>query len=251
MRLFGSPRGHSTSAAVPATCLVYAVGDIHGRADLLVRMHRLIQAHGTTYPDERKVVVYLGDYVDRGLESRQVIDLLLDEPLSGFESVYLKGNHEDFMLRFLSDSSVGVSWLFNGGNATLFSYGVAMPDVPDPEARMALVQTDLKQRLPERHLDFLRRLRASHVEGDYLFVHAGIRPGIPLKQQSGHDLMWIREDFLKSGRDHGKIVVHGHSITWEPDVRENRIGIDTGAFASGVLTCLALHGTAKEFLHTE
>lgn len=235
---------------MPAGARVYAVGDIHGRADLLSEMHGLILADAAASDAERRVVVYLGDYVDRGLESRQVVDLLLDEPLAGFESVHLKGNHEEFMLVFLEDTGVATGWLNNGGNATLYSYGVGLGDAASMAERVEAAQADLAGKLPPRHLRFLDSLRLSHEEGDYLFVHAGIRPGIPLERQREEDILWIRDDFLDSTRDHGKVIVHGHSITSEPEVLPNRIGIDTGAFGSGTLTCLVLEGAERDFLFT-
>jgi serine/threonine protein phosphatase 1 len=250
-RLFGSGREKAgPPSAVPAGTCVYAVGDIHGRADLLSEMHGLILSDAAASSAVRRVVVYLGDYVDRGLESRQVVDLLLDEPLAGFESIHLKGNHEEFMLVFLEDTGIGPGWLNNGGNATLYSYGVGLGEAPGMAERLEAAQADLSGKLPPRHLRFLESLRLTHEEGDYLFVHAGIRPGIPLESQKEEDMLWIRDAFLDSTRDHGKIVVHGHSITPEPEVLPNRIGIDTGAFSSGTLTCLVLEGSARDFILT-
>lgn len=243
-------RKPAVAHAVPAGSRVYAVGDIHGRADLLTQLHGQIVADAERHAADRYVVVYLGDYVDRGLESRQVVDMLLDEPLAGFESVYLKGNHEDFMLKFMEEVEIGFSWLMNGGNATLYSYGVALSERPDPEERMNQTQRDLIAKVPERHMAFFDSLALSHVEGDYFFVHAGVRPGVPLEAQDEEDLMWIRDGFLESSMRYDKMVVHGHSIEWQPIETHNRIGIDTGAFASGVLTCLVLDGTDRTYLST-
>jgi serine/threonine protein phosphatase 1 len=247
-RLFGAaPR----RAAVPAGARVYAIGDIHGRADLLREMHGLIHADAAAHPAERRVVVYLGDYVDRGDESRQVIDLLLDEPLDGFESVYLLGNHERTMLDFLHDISVAQSWFLYGGIETLASYGVRLDRrMPSEAACYTQAQLDLRRTLPPRQLAFLHALKLLHSEGDYLFAHAGIRPGVALDAQDERDVIWIRGEFLDSAADHGKIVVHGHTITDSPETRPNRIGIDTGAFASGRLTCLALQDEWRGFLST-
>lgn len=248
MRLFGFGRRERAPYSVPRHTRVYAVGDIHGRADLLRDLQAMILEDATGYDEFRKVIVYIGDYVDRGLQSREVIELLLDSPLPGFEVVYLKGNHEALMLDFLEDVKSGPGWLEIGGSATLFSYGVSMSDQLPLAKRLAEAQSELKRQLPERHLHFLYNLSLQHSEGDYLFVHAGIRPRKPLDGQTEQDLLWIRGEFLESVVDHGKMVVHGHSITWEPEVRSNRIGIDTGAFASGVLTCLILNGTDHKFL---
>jgi serine/threonine protein phosphatase 1 len=248
-RLFGS-RAPKKAAVLPRVAdgtRVYAIGDIHGRVDLLRGIERRIQDDAAAAPSAHKVVVYLGDYVDRGEHSREVIDWLLDHPLSDFERVHLLGNHEDSMLRFLTDVQIGPAWLTYGGGATLHSYGVKPPASDRDFVR---AQVELRDRLPPRHLAFLRELSLSHVEGDYYFVHAGIKPGIPLDAQALEDMLWIRDEFLFSRVDFGKIVVHGHTITDAPEVKRNRIGIDTGAFASGKLTCLVLDGESWSFLQT-
>lgn len=237
-------------AAVPADTRVYAVGDIHGRADLLTALHRKIADDAATHGAGRNVVVYLGDYIDRGPDSRRVVEILLDDPLATFESVHLMGNHEAFLLGFLEDPGQGTGWLVNGGVETLASYGVEAPD--DIVGAESL--TDLRARavaaLPAAHLDFFESLALTHEEGDYFFVHAGIRPDIALEAQDPDDLLWIREDFLDSSADHGRTIVHGHTISWEPEFRDNRIGIDTGAFASDVLTALVLSGSARALLQS-
>jgi serine/threonine protein phosphatase 1 len=234
----------------PADSRIYAIGDIHGRVDLLRQLHRLIHEDAYRRQAPRNVVVYLGDYVDRGDESRGVIDLLLDEPLPSFESIYLKGNHEESMLRFLEDTTVGPPWLFYGGGQTLASYGVRPPEMPLNARELVRAQRELAERLPSRHRRFLVDLALTHSEGDYFFAHAGVRPDVPLDQQTAQDLMWIRDEFLLSEANFGKIVVHGHTIVPRPDVQRNRIGIDTGAFASGHLTCLILEGSQLGFLQT-
>jgi serine/threonine protein phosphatase 1 len=237
-------------AEVPEGSRVYAVGDIHGRRDLLAALQERIAADAASLPPARQVLIYLGDYCDRGLETRELVDLLLDRPLEGFERVYLKGNHEEFLLRFLEDAKMGPAWFANGGGGTLYSYGVRMPPKGGDVERMQGLQKQFAENMPARHLDFFTSLARYHVEGDYLFVHAGIRPGVPLERQSDEDMLWIRELFLASESDHGHFVVHGHTITDQPDLRPNRIGIDTGAFATGVLTCLVLEGTTRRFLQT-
>lgn len=252
-RLFGKARQDEARRAapeVPPGSRIYAVGDIHGRADLLRAMHQLIHEDAYRRQAPRNVVIYLGDYIDRGEESRAVIDLLLDEALPSFECIHLRGNHEDSLLRFLEDASIGPSWLFYGGAQTLSSYGVRPPLPLTRADELARAQRELRERLPERHRRFLQALPLTHEEGDYLFVHAGLRPGLPLDRQSAEDMLWIRDPFLHSDAEFGKIVVHGHSITSRPDVQRNRIGIDTGAFASGTLTCLVLEGADWLFLQT-
>jgi serine/threonine protein phosphatase 1 len=228
---------------------IYAVGDIHGRRDLLDRLHRAIREDARRGDRLDKLCVYVGDYVDRGADSRGVIETLLSAPLPGFRAVHLMGNHEDIMCRFLEDPSVAPLWIANGGDATLDSYGVDWRG-PVQVGKLDAVRDAFRAALPPAHLKFLRGLALSHAEGDYLFVHAGIRPGRAVTQQDPNDLLWIRDPFLSSDADHGAVVVHGHSISAEPELRDNRIGIDTGAFASGRLTGLVLEGSVRRFLHT-
>ena len=233
-----------SAPAVPAGVALYAVGDIHGRADLLDRLHGAILADAAARPAAERWIVYLGDYIDRGEDSAGVIDRLVERPLAGFRAVHLCGNHEDFLLRFLMDESVAPHWLFNGGDATLASYGLAV------DRDWTRLQRNLRRALPRRHLAFLEGLALSHAAGDYLFVHAGIRPGLPLDRQRREDLLWIRGEFLDSTAPHGRIVVHGHSIAHEVEFRANRIGIDTGAYMTGRLTCLALAGSERRIIGT-
>ena len=226
----------------PEGTTIYAIGDIHGRADLLRDLHGGIRADYAKRRPNRAMMVYLGDYVDRGPASREVIDLILKEAPEGMEKACLLGNHEDLMLAFLDGGSTGLDWLPNGGGETMRSYGVA-PE--SPESR-----DELAASLPEAHTEFLRSLKPYHVVGDYLFVHAGIRPGLPLQKQSRFDLIWIRERFLGSDADHGRCVVHGHTIRRQVDFRPNRIGIDTGAFFTNKLTCLVLEGDTRSLIQT-
>ena len=234
---------------VPNGTLVYAVGDIHGRVDLLEKMHTAILKDSLDVACERKVVVYLGDYIDRGPHSKKVVDVLLEKPLKGFEPVHLIGNHEAFLIEFLKDIEAGPGWFFNGGLATLASYGIKFGRADELDvATLERIRDDFMKKVPQAHLDFFHKLAFTRTEGDYFFVHAGVRPGVALDNQTDEDMLWIREDFLGSEQDFGKIVVHGHTITWEPDIRPNRIGIDTGAFASGILTALVLEGREQDFL---
>jgi serine/threonine protein phosphatase 1 len=235
---------------VPEGTRVYAIGDIHGRLDLLKDLEYLIGEHAQKAPVARQCIVYLGDYVDRGMQSKEVIDHLLDGPPAGFEAVYLKGNHEEFLLHFLDDVRIGPSWIANGGGATLYSYGAHSPEQGNEQDRLNNLRLQLRELVSERHLEFMRGLALFHVEGDYYFVHAGVRPDVALEQQRAEDMLWIRRQFLEDLRDYGKIIVHGHTIADAPVIRPNRIGIDTGAYMSGVLTCLVLEGTGREFLHT-
>jgi serine/threonine protein phosphatase 1 len=250
-RLFSRSAASSAplSAQAPAGSRIYAIGDVHGRLDLLERLRGMIVEDAEQRPAERKVAIYLGDYVDRGPDSRGVVDLLARAELGGFETVALKGNHEDSMLQFLTDPGIAPSWMTYGGDATLYSYGVRPPDPRRVEDILAAQQA-FAEALPPGHLAFLRALRLVHVEGHYAFVHAGFRANVPIERQDPEDMMWIRDEFLASTADFGKIAVHGHTITERPDIRPNRIGIDTGAFATGTLTCLVLEGTERRFLAT-
>lgn len=240
--------GARMGAWAPEGSRVYAIGDIHGRADLLHDLQAMILDDATGV-EGRKVVVYLGDYIDRGRDSRGVVESLVEAPLPGFEVIHLMGNHDAWMIECLDGDGLDVAWLLNGGTATLTSYGVSL-DAGLAFEELEAAGRDLNQAVPEAHREFFRALRLSHAEGDYLFVHAGIRPGVPLAEQVRDDLMWIREEFLYSNRDHGKIVVHGHTPSHEVQLRPNRIGIDTGAFATDRLTCLVLEGDQRRFLHT-
>ena len=230
---------------IPDGIRVYAVGDVHGRSDLLGRLHARIRLDAADAPETERRLVYLGDYVDRGPDSRGVLETLAGAPMPGFSAVHLKGNHEDFLLRFLEDPSLASLWLYNGGDATLRSYGIE----PAGAAPEALAQA-LRAALPAAHLRFLEGLVLTYEEGDYFFAHAGVRPGVPLEAQDEEDLLWVREDFLHSAAGFGKVIVHGHTPGAEADFAPNRIGIDTGAFATGRLTCLVLAGTGRKLLHT-
>jgi serine/threonine protein phosphatase 1 len=235
-------------ALPPEGSVVYAIGDVHGRVDLLGELLAGVVADAAWRPARRRVLVTLGDYVSRGLDSRAVVELLRCWEAPGFERVALRGNHEDLLLRYLDgDHAAGRHWFDYDGLVALAHYGVR----PQPGAgSMEALRLGLRRALPAEHLAFFRSLPVSHGEGGYHFVHAGICPGVPLPAQSLHDQMWIRRPFLESARDHGAVVVHGHSVTREPEVRPNRIGIDTGAYRTGVLTCLALEGSRRWFLQT-
>jgi serine/threonine protein phosphatase 1 len=239
-----SERSLKRVTQLPAGRRIYAIGDVHGRADLLERLHRLIATDIERNPVAEPLLICLGDYVDRGPDSAGVLELLLKPAPAGMKRIALMGNHEELMLRFLLDESVGPVWFANGGDATLDSYGVTALESYGQARRQ------LERLLPESHRSLLESLPLSHSEGDYFFVHAGVRPELPLDQQRREDLLWIRGDFLYSGFDHGKVVVHGHSIAAEPDVRANRIGIDTGAYVTDRLTCIVLEGQKRRFFVT-
>ena len=236
----------------PEETRIYAIGDIHGRADLLRELHGKILADAEGQRLYRKIVIYLGDFIDRGEHTQEVVDILIGEPLAdaGFESKCLLGNHERSMLDFLQDTAAGPNWVMYGGEATLLSYGVGYLRGNGMDDQWALIQSRLRDGIPPGHLAFFESLEPRHIEGGYLFVHAGIRPGVPLEKQDLKDMLWIRDDFLKSKSDHGFCVVHGHTVSTEPEFQTNRIGIDTGAYSSGKLTCLVLEGRARRIIQT-
>jgi serine/threonine protein phosphatase 1 len=236
----------------PAGTAIYAIGDIHGRLDLLLELRAKIAADAARRRASRRILVHLGDYVDRGPDAQRVLDLLISMPMPGFQSVHLRGNHEQLMLDFAADAGRGLRWFVNGGLATLASYGLPFSDDaarPD-RAATARLHDGLLALLPRAHRDFLAGLPAWHRVGDYVFVHAGIRPGAPMEAQDIDDLLWIREPFLSANNDPGFVVVHGHTVAAAPQIRRNRIGIDTGAYATGVLTALAIEGDRLEVLQT-
>jgi serine/threonine protein phosphatase 1 len=231
---------------VPDGTRIYAIGDVHGRADLLGGVFSRIDASLKASPVKQPVQVLLGDYIDRGPNSREVIDALIARARQ-HAMIFIKGNHESYAVEFLSDPSVLSEWKQVGGINTLLSYGVKPSTRDDPKQRQD-VAAAFRQALPESHQRFLQSLALSFTSGDFFFTHAGVRPGTPLSEQREHDLLWIREDFLLHEEDFGKIIVHGHTPTKMPDVRPNRINIDTGAYATGLLTCLVLQDDQMAFI---
>ena len=237
-----------TTRRVPDGTRVYCVGDIHGRDDLLREMAERVEADMEARSFDHAVTVFLGDYVDRGLGSRHVV-----ERLSRSEwptpIIALAGNHEDFLLAFLEDEGVLEAWRSLGGLETLHSYGVKVgPAMVGRDFKA--VQQEFAAGLPEGHRHFLETLKLSTTIGDYFFCHAGVRPGVPLDRQLRDDLLNIRGTFLSSEADHGKLVVHGHTPSLAPEIRPNRIGIDTAAYATNRLTCLVLENDKRRFLQT-
>ena len=238
-------------ASLPEGHLLYAVGDIHGRFDLLRGLLEQIEADATEQVEARqRTLVFLGDYVDRGPDSKSVVQALIAGPPQGFEAHWLKGNHEAILLNFLEDARHLELWLMNGGQATMQSYGVDTEALAREGAGPETWRSAFAEALPQSHLRFFRNLKLSVGFGDYLFVHAGVRPGISLTAQTEQDLVWIRTPFLDHTSSFGKIVVHGHTPAHLPDVRSNRIGIDTGAVFTDRLTALRLQDGTREFLHT-
>jgi serine/threonine protein phosphatase 1 len=242
----GKSRWDVKPPSTPDGVRIYAVGDVHGRADLLQSLLAAIDHDLIRHPARRSIEVFLGDYVDRGPASREVLDILLKRGRTR-ETVFLKGNHDMYVTEFLKDPSMLNDWREFGGFETLMSYGVVPILSPDRDQQSELA-TQFAHALPQAHLQWLRRLKSSFICGDYFFVHAGVRPGVPLVKQDENDLLLIRDEFLLCEQDFSKVIVHGHTPVSEPDVRSNRINIDTGAYATGQLTCLILESHQMHLL---
>lgn len=231
-------------ASLPDNLRLYAVGDIHGRADLLRLMLARIADEERVRGPAMSQLIFLGDYIDRGPDTPGVIELLLHGLPEGMEAAFLMGNHEQLMLDALADDRALPLWLSNGGRAVVEAYAEAA------RARGEHVGhwIELASVMPPEHLAFFNALQPSVQFGDYFFVHAGVRPGVPLVDQDLQDMLWIRRPFLDFDGDFGKVVVHGHTPAETPQLRPNRIGIDTGAVFSGRLTALVLEGNRRDFL---
>ena len=231
----------------PAGGRAYAVGDVHGRLDLLLPLIERIEADNARRGPAKTWLVFLGDLVDRGPDSRGVVEHLVARPPTFGRNVFLKGNHEEFFLGVLDgDDSIVQHWLAYGGTECCESYGLSSGWMLNstPTGIMERLQAEV----PQAHQAFLRDMHDSFRFGDYLFVHAGIRPGVDLDRQQSRDLRWIREGFLDSRSDHGVMVVHGHTIVDAPEQHANRIALDTGAYRSGVLTAIGLEGSERWFI---
>jgi len=239
-------RRRKRAPRVPAGLRIYAIGDVHGRADLLAGLFAVVDADVTARPTSQVVEVLVGDYIDRGPQSRDVLDLLIRRR-ERHRTICLKGNHETYLAEFLRNPTILTQWRSYGALETLVSYGLTPSIKPDEHEQRELAAA-LDRVLPESHRRFLAALKPSFTCGDYFFVHAGVRPGVPLAEQQEQDLLWIRDDFLLHEDSFDKIIIHGHTAVTEPDIRPNRINIDTGAYASGRLTCLALEGEHLSFI---
>lgn len=232
---------------------IYAVGDLHGRFDLLQTLLKRILGDLFRFPTRRAELVFLGDYLSRGPGSGKVLDFLAERaPLLPLPVVMLRGNHEDMALRFLDEGDLwaGNAWLNNGGEAVFTAYGVPLPPAPRSDDDLRGLAARLTAAMPARHLDLLRGLAISHRSGDYLFVHGGLMPKVPLAEQSKHDMMWLREPFLSDRALHEVFVVHGHTPQTMPEIRPGRINVDTRASESGILTAVVLEGSERRFLGT-
>lgn len=238
--------GQKLRPCIPSDWRIYAVGDVHGRADLTTALFKRIDVDLKADPTSKSMEIFLGDYIDRGPHSRQVMELLIKRQAER-ETVFLKGNHEACAWQFLNDPMILYPWKDLGGASTLLSYGVKLPRFGDPRS-LHSAGVALREAMPDSHRNFIQNLKLSFTYGDFFFVHAGVRPGVPLEKQSEEDLLWIRDDFLLHEEYFAKIVVHGHTPTDKPDIRSNRINIDTGAYATGRLTCMVLEDDRMRFI---
>ncbi len=232
--------------------LVYAIGDVHGRLDLFGRLVDAIRDDiRASAPDAMPTLIFLGDYVDRGPHSRQVVEALIRlTAVRGCEVVALRGNHEEMLLAFLHNPELGGAWTEFGGNETLLSYGLR-PPVWEREADWEALRDSFVAALPPSHFKFLNELPLSVDVGDYMFVHAGVRPGVPLDRQSKDDMLWIRQDFLEPRQRLEKVIVHGHTPEAEVQLDGRRIGLDTGAYATGRLSAIRLQGEDQRVIQIE
>jgi serine/threonine protein phosphatase 1 len=247
--LGGSPRSDPAPAEAPAGATLYVVGDVHGRSDLLQILLRRIaeDAREDGAAGGRRELIFLGDYVDRGPDSRGVIDAILG--VAAWEDAWavtaLKGNHEAALLQFLEEPEFWPRWADYGARETLLSYGVNPPGRTAEAEDYGRASRELNAALPAEHHGFLADLKLSADRGDYLCVHAGVRPDVPLDSQVENDLMWIREDFLRNQKYLGKVIVHGHTPAADAFLGPHRIGLDTGAYATSVLSAVKLRGEAR------
>lgn len=248
-RLFSKTEHSPVEPFCPPGERIYCIGDIHGRDDLLQQLHANIEADASGYSG-KKTLIYLGDYIDRGENSMQVIELLLNDPVPGFETVYLRGNHEQTLLDFLGQAEVGASWFNFGGLQTLVSYGVRYRKLPTQQQDLEKLQQDLRQNIPRSHLQFFEQTRYAYLAGNYYFVHAGIDPRRSLQDQEPEAQLWIRNEFVGHYKPYEKIIVHGHTISDHVEFRSNRIGLDTGAYLSGKLSCLVLEDDTHRVIQT-
>ena len=228
---------------------IYSIGDIHGRSDLLEKLLKKIQEDVKKKPVRNNTIIFLGDYIDRGKNSKKVVELIIN--LSDrFKKIFLKGNHEDMLNNFLKDPNLLDIWLVNGGDKTLINYGVNLKKFFLGKKDALQIQKEFLNKIPRRHLHFLKSLKHFYQISNYFFTHAGVRPNIKLSKQNKKDLMWIREPFLSSKYDFGKIIVHGHTPSYQPEVKSNRIGIDTCAHITNLLTSLVIEENKLRFIQT-
>jgi len=249
MGIFGFMQTSESTPAGARGTRAYVIGDVHGRLDLLDALLAEIESDIAAQPPRKTLLVFLGDLIDRGPSSAQVVERLRTYERPPVRTVFILGNHEEVLLRILDgDTSLIQSWLRFGGEQCLKSYGADPLEISVLDGASAVAA--IRAVIPDKHQAFLRSFVDTCRFGDYLFVHAGIRPGVSIDQQLQSDLRWIREPFLHDDTDHGCVVVHGHTICPVVEEHSNRIGIDTGAYRTGVLTALALEGAQRWYLDT-
>jgi serine/threonine protein phosphatase 1 len=232
--------------SIPPGLRLYVVADVHGNADALRDVFSRIDADMAPASARRIVQVFLGDYIDRGPASSEVLTLLITRQIKA-EMVLLKGNHEAMLLRFLRDPQTLGDWRQNGGLQTLISYGLKPSLNPQPEERRELGEK-FATVFPDAHRSMISKLLVRQTCGDFFFAHAGVRPGVPLQDQREDDMLWIREDFLFYEGEFGKVIVHGHTPVRQPEIHHNRINLDVGAYATGKLACMVIDGQTIEFI---
>ncbi|MBN8544229.1 MAG: serine/threonine protein phosphatase [Alphaproteobacteria bacterium] len=255
IKKFFAPEAEPTPIAtrhfsVPEGVRAYAVGDIHGRASLLKKMLAAIEEDAAQHASQRTVQIFLGDYIDRGMQSRDVVDLLIAPPPKGHERICLMGNHEEALLHFLDDPNILRDWANFGGYATLVSYGIPMPESMSPE-RLKALRDAFARAIPQAHLDFYKNLPLRTSLGDYLFVHAGIIPGLPLEEQKPEHLLWIRRPFLNYKGYFNHYIVHGHTPVTSAEILPNRANLDISIAAKSSLAALVLEGDERRVLVVE
>ncbi len=247
LRKAAPPLAPAKQYSVPEGARIYAVGDVHGAYGALEALQSNIIDDVRAHPVRQSAIVYLGDYIDRGERSYDVVRRLIAPPPELPPSIALRGNHEQSLLDCLADPERLAGWREFGGLETLMSYGVDAALLRNRTDSAAAIKR-FRENLPDAHLAFFNALPFSFSLGGYFFCHAGVRPGVALEQQSNQDLMWIRDEFLNHDADFGARVVHGHTPTARPEARGNRINVDTGACVTGVLTCAVIEGDALRFL---
>lgn len=249
-KLFVGKSQHYNKVLLPDNTRIYCIGDVHGCYDLLLKLMAQIKDDAADFSGHI-IIIYLGDFIDRGRFSKEVVDFILNDKVEKVDYIYLRGNHEQTLLDFLQEETVGRSWLAYGGLATLASYNVHLTKIPSKIDDFISLQRQLRDNLPASHYRFFSETRLYYAIGEYFFVHAGINPFYSLAKQKPEEMLWIRDEFLNFNRAYEKIIVHGHTIVDTPKLFAHRIGIDTGAFASGILTCLVLQANQQRLIQTE
>lgn len=231
-------------SSTPPDTRIYAVGDVHGYVNLLEKLHTLINSDLENYPITNYKIIFLGDYIDRGPDSAGCIEYLIDLLADSDNVICLRGNHEAKLEHFLANPvAVASSFFTYGGADCATSYGVDMAGYRGTRDEILQKCAGLVEKIPANHKAFYADLTTTISLGDYMFTHAGVRPGVALDQQSEHDLIWIRSEFIPNQQLYEKVIVHGHTPAFPMEILPNRINVDTHAYYSGVLSCIVLQGT--------